>query len=441
MASTYPSPSQDSEIFEAPTLALKQALCYSCWDVSSNLNRCGACKRVSYCSKECQIQDWHRNHKTICKKLIVLNNQKVQISSVGRKWDDYYGEQIQMLKSNAPYPCELGMLINHEPYCYHCYRSASQIGDSGKLNHCQSCILTSFCSSCPQTHPSTECAILQDLVADEKVTEGFERRTGQGSIMTITQLPKHQYLSLSSMNDWYDYYTKLSDKDGFRLKMNRDLKSGTNTTTIQLTLMAALEETIPDISTRSSITIHIVGPGGAEASSMPAFEEVLHLFPSLQTLELSFIGLNVFGNLDNDSEAQIPQDPQPLKCCAKCTKAERKITYTYWKGPYHSYIDAEDYKTPDLAAAFNSGFAVDERENWYPTIKYFAHAPHPTLFTAARHFEIEGEEKVWKELGAEFVRKPEVNKWKGMSPLLGLCGEKPNEVHYQNYWWYIVKSR
>ncbi|KAJ8060156.1 hypothetical protein OCU04_010505 [Sclerotinia nivalis] len=275
--------------------------------------------------------------------------------------------------------------------------------------------------------------------------------------MTITQLPKQQYLSLSSINDWYDYYTKISDKGGFCLKMNRDLKylsndpeerqfveymrSGTNTTTIQFTLMAALEETIPDISTRSSITLHIIGPSGSEASSMPAFEEFLHLLPSLKTLELFFIGLNIFGDIENDPEAQVPQGPQPFKCCAKCTKAGRKVSTTYWKGPYHSYIDTEDYRTPDLAAAFNSGFAVDEQEIWYPTIKYFAHAPHPTLFTAARHFEIEREEKVLKELGAEFVRGPEVNKWKGMSPSLGLCGEKPNEIHYQNYWWYIVKSK
>jgi splicing suppressor protein 51 len=48
---------------------------------------------------------------------------------------------------------------------------------------------------------------------------------------------------------------------------------------------------------------------------------------------------------------------------------------------------------------------------------------------------------VWKNLGAEFVKNAEVNKWKGMSPSLVVCGDKPNEVSYQNYWWYVVKQR
>ena len=86
--------SEEPNLVHAPTLALKQAGCYSCWDVSSNLSRCSACKRVSYCSAKCQKQDWNRNHKKICKKLVALNQQKGYIPSAGRRWDDYYAEQV-----------------------------------------------------------------------------------------------------------------------------------------------------------------------------------------------------------------------------------------------------------------------------------------------------------------------------------------------------------
>jgi splicing suppressor protein 51 len=48
---------------------------------------------------------------------------------------------------------------------------------------------------------------------------------------------------------------------------------------------------------------------------------------------------------------------------------------------------------------------------------------------------------VWKKLGAEFVKNAEVNKWKGMSASLVVCGDKPNEVLYKIYRWYIVKRR
>ena len=48
---------------------------------------------------------------------------------------------------------------------------------------------------------------------------------------------------------------------------------------------------------------------------------------------------------------------------------------------------------------------------------------------------------VWKNLGAELAKNAEVDKWKGMSPALAVCGNKPNEVVYQNHWSYIVKQR
>ena len=234
---------------------------------------------------------------------------------------------------------------------------------------------------------------------------------------------------------------------GLRSKMNRDLRyladdpeerqyvdyvrCGTNMTTMQLTLIATLEAVIPNVSTRSSINIHLIGVGadGVELASIPAFEEVLHFLPSLKALNLAFVGPNVF------------ESAETLQCCAACTKMERRISITTWRGPYHAYVDTKFYKPPDLAAAFQSGFAVDEQADWFPTSKYLAHAPHPTLFTAGRYPEIKKEMEVWENLGAEFAKDAEVNRWKGMSPWLCVCGDKPNEVTYQNYWWYILKQR
>ena len=85
-----------SDLCQIPVLALKQALCFSCWNTSSKPSRCAACKRVSYCSVECQKQDWKRNHKEICKKLMALNKRKESVPAANRHWNDYYHEQVYL---------------------------------------------------------------------------------------------------------------------------------------------------------------------------------------------------------------------------------------------------------------------------------------------------------------------------------------------------------
>jgi splicing suppressor protein 51 len=161
---------------------------------------------------------------------------------------------------------------SYEPYCYHCYRSESQLEHGTKLNACQNCDLTSFCTSCPQDHPSEECATLQDVAADDKILVNLQRQTGKDSVIFVTLSSQTQCQPLSSATDWYDYYTRLSDKALLASKMTRDLKylgnnlkereyveymrHGTNTTSTQLTLLAALEATIPNLSTRHTISIH-----------------------------------------------------------------------------------------------------------------------------------------------------------------------------------------
>jgi splicing suppressor protein 51 len=124
-----------------------------------------------------------------------------------------------------------------------------------------------------------------------------------------------------------------------------------------------------------------------------------------------------------------------------CTKRGRKIQFTTWKGTYHSYIKTELYKKPDPVAAFRAQLTTNNQVQWSLTIKYLARAPHPTLFTDVAYREIQQQMAVWKDLGAEIAKQPEINTWRGMSPSLTYGQAKPNEVWYLNGWWYIVKQR
>lgn len=233
---------------------------------------------------------------------------------------------------------QLTLTVSYEPYCYQCYRRESQLEDGAKLSACRYCLLTSFCPSCDQGHPSAECTILQDISADDKIRLNLHRRTGKTSTISFTKLPRKRHISLSSAKDWYDYYTRLSDKSSLKSKMNRDLKylaknpqerefveyirCGTNTTTIQLTIIAALETSIPDASTRDSIHLHIIGAAGAEITAVPAIEELLYLLPSLTTLRLTFISLNV------SIDPKESQNLHTLQCCTIYTKIEHSMSIT-----------------------------------------------------------------------------------------------------------------
>lgn len=51
-----------------PPPPASEAGCAVCGAIPKKLKRCTACKSVSYCSRECQVDDWGQ-HKLVCKQL------------------------------------------------------------------------------------------------------------------------------------------------------------------------------------------------------------------------------------------------------------------------------------------------------------------------------------------------------------------------------------
>jgi hypothetical protein len=90
--STRPEP------IPTPIIAIKHVICYSCWKPSPLLKKCAACKRVSYCSQQCQKHDWNSSHKKTCKFLVASNKQRVPISPTGRTWEVYFDEKVRPLR-------------------------------------------------------------------------------------------------------------------------------------------------------------------------------------------------------------------------------------------------------------------------------------------------------------------------------------------------------
>jgi len=202
-----------------------------------------------------------------------------------------------------------------------------------------------------------------------------------------------------------------------------------------LTIIAALEAALPDLGTKTQITLHLIGAHSRELEALMLFEEILHLLPALKELHCAFVG---------------PGLPKPvgtaeklvLDCCEDCAKAERVRSIDMFKGTYHDFIKDERYSKPDLAVALQTGHAEDEVGTWTPTIKYLVNtADHATVFTTWNGKEMREEMKIMTNLEAKFVVEGEENKWKGMRPLLEIMEEKENRIYYPHYYWYVIAGR
>lgn len=235
---------------------------------------------------------------------------------------------------------------------------------------------------------------------------------------------RSKYIPILSLQDWYDYHMQASHLYILKHQMNRDLRdvenpinpwnylegltgyarSETNFLSVQLTLLAALEATIPDLGTRESLTIHFIGAAQYEKTTTKGMEELLHLLPALTALTITYIGPNT-----SDSFKRHPEICLALNCCADCESNGRIIVLQPRNVHYHKYLQNNDkyFRAPDLVVVLNSSFAVNDKEEWFPTIEYLAkRATHPTIFTSKRQFEVEAEVEVLRKLGAKFIKDP-----------------------------------
>lgn len=232
----------------------------------------------------------------------------------------------------------------------------------------------------------------------------------------------------------------------------------TTSLTLPLTILAALEELFPDLTTRQTLNIHLVGASSKETLHFPVFEEILHHLPALKELNISAIGFELPQNLV-DQHTQHGK-PVVIDCCDDCAPKGRTQSLTLWKGAYHDFAVSNRYEKPDLAVAFQSGFSQNDRLEWAPTIKYLAQAPHPTMFTTYTELEMKEETAIFRTLGVKFLKAPEINKWRSLVPVLdpptknedddGMLGrvygggnvllmnDKEGSVYYHHYYWYII---
>lgn len=297
--------------------------------------------------------------------------------------------------------------------------------------------------------------MFQQIGRDEDFAIQHHRRTGENFIIMCTEATMPTYLPLSTAANWYEYYSKISDKSMMSDKISPEmqvidpsekrshhllglLRYNTSTLTLALTIIAALEAIFPDLGNRTTLKLHFVGAASRELTGLMVYEELLHLLPSLKTLELTFVGIDI---PKQASEEVGPRKRMQLECCPPCTSAKRTRSLALYQGVYHDYVKLDGYEKPDLAVAFHSGFSQEEQVQWKPTIDLLAEAQHSTLFTSYNKNEMEEEMGLLRSRGAMFMKEGELNKWRSMIPILEAVEKKEKSVYYLNQYWYIVTPK
>ena len=68
--------------------------CCKMWtNPDKNMPYCAKCKKVYYCSKECQVADWKNGHKVLCKR--ILAEGKKALRTLDSAMDTFYSQNIR----------------------------------------------------------------------------------------------------------------------------------------------------------------------------------------------------------------------------------------------------------------------------------------------------------------------------------------------------------
>jgi splicing suppressor protein 51 len=214
---------------------------------------------------------------------------------------------------------------------------------------------------------------------------------------------------------------------------------GTARLSMPISILAALEQGTHDLSTRQSLSISLIGAGGMETAGLWVFEELLHLLPALQTLNLMFIG--PANKISPSDSSDGKGDVMECENCAECVSSNKRRFWSLYGGLYHDYVNTSYYQKPDLAVLFHSGRAECAVKDWAPTTRFLVDSGTLTLCTTWTKREAREEETELDQLGARFIIRPEKNRWRSLIPLADFLEGADDEAYYVNCYQYMFQGK
>ncbi|KZV62957.1 hypothetical protein PENSPDRAFT_758357 [Peniophora sp. CONT] len=360
--------------------------------------RCSKCRRVYYCNEVCQDQDWD-THKKLCEGLRRVNAAEAsEALPNGKLTPEEYGDRMKT---------RMAILTETEPQ-----QDPIYVQNAVK---CEACLLTPFQKDEFSTfHRCKRC----------KLACYFEHHFPQ-----------------------YDTWTTNGAAE-FGAG-NKDPKAAVTALTKEalvfpLTIATALETALPDVSSRTSLVIHVVGADTRELLSQATLENILHCYPRLRSLTLCFIGPN----------ADPHYYPRNV-ACGECLSKGRHREVLYAPVKYHEcpWAPCKEHPSrpnaPDLIVCFNTGMLESDAatESWAETVQLILDADVPALFTTTTRADVIMEVGKFRAERAQFVLKARKNKWHGPLHLPNVYrAEKlmeggPQTTAYNSHYMYTVQGR
>lgn len=325
--------------------------------------------------------------------------------------------------------------------CAICYKTEFQSAVYRRFSACDGCQLVHWCSQecqqrIPTAHTVQDCTEMRNLRAVERVLIDYAiARKSQKKITLFTQFPRTTYIPLSHIKDWDDYHRRIYpeiDQDLRPLTMeigsshpnpataSAALKQVvTDATSIPVTIIAGLEASIPNISDRKELIIHILGASDKETQGLALMDEILHFFPRLKTLRISYVGPEI-----DQAIIERYSDPNKNTACPSCQPRGLFRSGTFWSSTYHDFVSRNGgarMVKPDLIVAMNTGFSEVDVDSWRQSIEVVLKLGVPALFTAYQREEAFQEHLLLSgRSDVEFLVPFQENKWGGVIPRLNL---------------------
>lgn len=278
------------------------------------------------------------------------------------------------------------------------------------------------------------------------------KETGEAILQLPSETPRHTYKPLGTAQSWKCYFEDIShspfakfitedfspaEDDEMSVHACRFLKVAIDSSSYILTILAGLESEIPNLTSHTKLTIHIVGADSEEYRRGRMTEELYHLLPNLKHLVIGYVGPDI-GSSHGDTLKLLEFDS-----CPKCQKMGRSSRQAFFANDlYHDFAKSDLFAEypPDLVVALHSGHAEIEVQRWQPTLQFILDLGVPAVFTTYNDNEAVDEERMLEKMGAHFSKRKAENPWRGVLPKSDMFIERYG-VFYFNYYWYIIKGR
>ncbi|KAL1745784.1 hypothetical protein HDZ31DRAFT_81668 [Schizophyllum fasciatum] len=404
------------------------------------LKICTGCRRIRYCSAECQKADW-KAHKALCKAFREFEGDPASYTALsphalGEENATHYSvDRVnkaaaqmgnkEMRLVSARLGRELSIsernIILWQPRCM-------TWTEPIPLTSCQDCHLSFYCKPehwrdarhihsevpSPDGHNDLpQCALQRQIRIDILfLNSTADASDGSSGFQYAPDRTKEKWESLVEDATWESEVgpllcesMQLATPDAVKKSMALGpmLRCATDGLSMPMTILYGLEILNSDDSwtKKHTLSIHVLGPTlGREVVNAQLFEEIMHQAP-----EITFCG----------PELPSAENWLDMETCPRCQSSGRKRQQRLYTRTYHDYAIrlGSAYEVPDLAIAFNSGCSHEARESWEGTIKHLVRRKVPTVFTSFNREEAEGDSKRFADAGASLVPAlgPRKNPW------------------------------